>query len=80
MISRYIGKSWAALLFVGACTITPGHKAVGDEPARQSLLFARGCCAATAGTGNKIITHQSKTHVGWLDSTEKGFFDIDALA
>ena len=50
--------------------------AVGDEPARQYLLSSRGCCAATAGTGNKIITHQGKTHVGWLDSTEEGFFDV----
>ena len=52
----------------------PGAGAV--EPATQSLLSSRGCCAATAGTGNKIITHRGKTHVTWLDSTEHGFFAV----
>jgi hypothetical protein len=52
------------------------YRAVGDELVQQSLVSARGCCAATAGTGNKIITHQGKTHTAWLDSTEENFFVV----
>ena len=37
-------------------------------------ISSRGCERATSGTGNKIITHEGKTHVTWLDSTEEGFF------
>mgnify|MGYP002035765267 CR=1 FL=1 len=44
------------------------------DQANHFLLSSRGCERATSGTGNKIITHQGKTHVTWLDSTEEGFF------
>ena len=40
----------------------------------QTLISSRGCERATTGTGNKIIAHEGKTHVAWLDSTEEGFF------
>ncbi len=46
-----------------------------DPPREPQLVSSRGCNKATSGTGNKIITHQGKTHVAWLDSTEKGYFD-----
>lgn len=39
-------------------------------------ISKRGCVAATAGTGNKIITHQNKTHVAWLDSNKQGYFAV----
>jgi hypothetical protein len=44
------------------------------DQANHFLLSSRGCERATSGTGNKIITHEGKTHATWLDSTEKGFF------
>ena len=44
------------------------------DQANHFLLSSRGCERATSGTGNKIITHEGKTHVAWLDSTEEGFF------
>ena len=44
-------------------------------PPRGDLISSRGCQKATYGTGNKIITHEGKVHVAWLDSTEKGYFD-----
>jgi hypothetical protein len=44
------------------------------SPATHHLVSSRGCESATSGTGNKIITHEGKTHVAWLDSTEEGFF------
>ena len=58
------------LAVFGAC------HAVAEESVTQSLLSSQGCCAATAGTGNKIITHDGKTHAAWLDSTEDGFFAV----
>ena len=33
------------------------------DQANHFLLSSRGCERATSGTGNKIITHQGKTHV-----------------
>ena len=41
---------------------------------QHDLISSRGCESATSGTGNKIITHEGKTHVAWLDSTEEGYF------
>ena len=41
----------------------------------HTLISSRGCESATSGTGNKIITHDGKRHVAWLDSTEEGYFD-----
>ena len=43
--------------------------------AAHSLISSRGCECATSLTGNKIITHEGKRHVAWLDSTEEGYFD-----
>ena len=42
--------------------------------AQHHLISSRGCERATSGTGNKIVTHDGKTHVAWLDSTEEGYF------
>ena len=44
-------------------------------PPRIDLISSRGSQKATFGTGNKIISHDGKVHVAWLDSTEKGYFD-----
>ena len=42
------------------------------EQTEHTLLSSRGCQAATAGVGNKIITHEGKTHVAWLESRDGG--------
>jgi len=44
-------------------------------PPRGDLISSRGAQKATYGTGNKIITHDGKIHVAWLDSTEEDYFD-----
>jgi len=76
MMRLPVFKAWVPLLPLVFIMLSPGPRAIGDEPAKQTLISSRGCCAATAGTGNKIITYQGKTHVGWLDSNEDGFFDV----
>ncbi|MCH2201593.1 MAG: BNR repeat-containing protein [Fuerstiella sp.] len=53
-----------------------GQCGAAGELATETLVSSRGCCAATAGTGNKIITYRGKTHVAWLNSTEEGFFSV----
>ena len=62
-------------------TAAPRTTEVPDKIPPQSkpnktLLSSRGCESATAGTGNKIITYQGKTHVAWLDSNENGYFAV----
>ena len=62
-------------------TATPGTtKGAKPSPAQsnstRALISSRGCESATAGTGNKIITYQGKTHVAWLDSNENGYFAV----
>ena len=62
-------------------TATPGTtKDAKPSPAQsnstRALISSRGCESATAGTGNKIITYQGKTHVAWLDSNENGYFAV----
>ena len=52
------------------------HEASARSGPDKTLLSKRGCEAATAGTGNKIITYQGKTHVAWLDSNEEGYFAV----
>ena len=47
-----------------------------SDRANHTLISSRGCQCATFGTGNKIITHNGKRHVAWLDSTEEGYFDL----
>jgi len=74
----------AVVLLWGGCAATP--KVVANNPeakaaiearaADRMLLSSRGCESATAGTGNKIITYQGKTHVAWLDSNEAGYFVV----
>ena len=44
-------------------------------PLEGEMISSRGSQKATYGTGNKIITHEGKVHVAWLDSTEEGYFD-----
>lgn len=55
----------------------PHGELLGKETGRPSeyLLSGNGCGRATGYTeANKILTHQGKTHVAWLDSTsEEGF-------
>jgi hypothetical protein len=55
-----------------ACFWRPDGK---GEPPVGDVISDRGCQKATYGTGNKIITHEGKVHVAWLDSTEEGYFD-----
>ena len=45
----------------------------GPEPDYR-LISPQGGETATSGVGNKIITHDGKTHVAWLDATEAGYF------
>ena len=52
------------------------HEARARREPNKTLLSTRGCESATAGTGNKIITYQGKTHVAWLDSNEEGYFAV----
>lgn len=51
-------------------------KAPPQRNPNKTLISSRGCESATAGTGNKIITYQGKTHVAWLDSNENGYFAV----
>ena len=64
---------------VRAAVQAPGEARVAPQvriAADRMLLSSHGCESATAGTGNKIITYQGKTHVAWLDSTEGGYFVV----
>ncbi len=65
-----VAKLFFVLLLCGNCC------SAERDLVTESLVSTRGCCAATAGTGNKIITYRGKTHVAWLDSTEEGFVAV----
>jgi hypothetical protein len=41
----------------------------------KHLISEAGSERATSGAGNKIITHDGKTHIVWQDSTEEGYFN-----
>ena len=42
---------------------------------RKLLISEIGSERATQDFGNKIVTHEGKTHVAWQDSTEEGYFN-----
>ena len=75
-MSHTVVKQLVTAPFLALWTLSASSWAVGDEPSSQILVSERGCCAATTGPGNKIVTHEGKTHIAWLDSTEEGFFAV----
>ena len=48
--------------------------ALNAEPTVH-VLSTIGSERATSGGGNKIVTHENKTHVVWQDSTPQGYFN-----
>ena len=51
----------------------PRPERTAPNPAHR-LISSQGGETATSGVGDKIISHDGKTHVAWLDATEAGYF------
>lgn len=64
------GALASGFAWTSTSTAEPAHVA-GREP---YLLSEQGCGRATGyAEANKIVTHEDRTHVAWLDSPEEGF-------
>jgi hypothetical protein len=69
------GPRVAMLVATAALALRPLPARADDAPAvYRYLLSSIGSERATQGNGNKIVTHDGKTHVVWQDANKEGYF------